>query len=296
MIDGTDRVSAIQNLLAKFDLAGFAGKRTAVKANYNSSDAFPASTHIDTLRAIMQNLNGAGADRIVLAERSGMGDTRRVLEETGVFRLAEEAGFDVVVLDELPAEGWVQIIDERLHWSRGFKLAGAFAEAERVVQTCCLKTHRFGGHFTMSLKNSVGMVADRDPSGSYEYMGELHSSQFQRQMIAEINKFYKVDIVVMDATEAFVRDGPERGELVKPNLMLASKDRVALDVVGVAVLRSYGSTPEVMKGRISGLEQISRAAELGVGISTASQIKLVPLDSTSQKTAENLQTILDREG
>jgi len=36
-----------------------------------------------------------------------------------------------------------------------------FLEAEKVVQTCCLKTHRFGGHFTLSLKNSVGLVAKK---------------------------------------------------------------------------------------------------------------------------------------
>ncbi len=48
-------------------------------------------------------------------------------------------------------------------------------------------------------------------------------------MIAEINREYKVDLVVMDGTCAFVDGGPERGTQVQPNLMLASKDRVALD-------------------------------------------------------------------
>jgi uncharacterized protein (DUF362 family) len=30
--------------------------------------------------------------------------------------------------------------------------------ASIVVADRCLKTHRFGGHFTLALKNSVGMV------------------------------------------------------------------------------------------------------------------------------------------
>ena len=100
----------------------------------------------------------------------------------------------------------------------------------------------------------------------------------------------------MDATEAFVRGGPEQGELVKPNLILASKDRVAIDAVGVALLRCYGSTPEIMKGNIFDLEQISRAAELGVGVSSASEIKLVPLDDESETEAEDIQKILDTQG
>jgi len=296
MVTSQDRVTAIRNLLREFNLADSKGAMVALKANYNSGDPFPASTHIDTLRAIVQGLNGAGATRIVLAERSGMGDTRQVLEDNRVFTLSKEVGFEVTVLDDLPPDGWLEIKPEGLHWVRGFKVAKIFVEAQKVVQTCCLKTHRFGGHFTMSLKNSVGLMAKRDPEGFHDYMAELHTSPFQRLMIAEINRFYKVDLVIMDATEAFVRGGPEQGELVKPNLILASKDRVAIDAVGVALLRSYGSTPEIMKGNIFDLEQISRAAELGVGVSSASEIKLVPLDDESETEAEDIQKILDTQG
>jgi uncharacterized protein (DUF362 family) len=148
----------------------------------------------------------------------------------------------------------------------------------------------------MSLKNSVGLVAKRDPGGFYEYMAELHTSPFQRQMIAEVNRFYKVDLIIMDATEAFVNGGPDRGELVKPDLMLASSDRVAMDAVGVALLRYYGGTSEVMRGRIFELEQISRAAELGVGVASASAIKLVPLDDKSQESTRKIREILDAQG
>jgi uncharacterized protein (DUF362 family) len=148
----------------------------------------------------------------------------------------------------------------------------------------------------MSLKNSVGLVARRDPEGVYDYMAELHTSPFQRLMIAEINRFYNTDLVIMDATEAFVRGGPDRGDLVKPSLMLASQDRVAIDAVGVALLRSYGSTPEVMNGRIFELEQISRAVQLGVGVSSASAIELVPLDSESESITGSIRDILDAQG
>ena len=148
----------------------------------------------------------------------------------------------------------------------------------------------------MSLKNSVGLVAKGDPAGVYDYMIELHTSPFQRLMIAEINRFYNVDMVVMDASEAFINGGPEQGELVRPNLILASNDRVAIDAVGVALLRSYSSAPEVMRGRIFDLEQISRAAELGVGVRAASDIRLIPLDSESEKAATTFQEILHVQG
>ena len=293
LIDASDRVLGIKKLFEKFSSIDFRGAEVALKANYNSADPFPASTHIDTLETIIREMNLAGASRIILAERSGMGDTRRVLEDRGVMKLADKLGFEIVILDDVPADGWQEINPDGLHWLRGFKIAKIFTETKRVVQTCCLKTHRFGGHITMSLKNSVGLVTKKDPDGIYDYMAELHTSIFQRLMIAEINRFYKVDLIIMDGTEALVRGGPDKGELVKPNLILASKDRIAIDAVGVALLRSYGTTSEVMKGKIFELEQIHRATELGVGIDSPSKIKLIPLDRETEKTSQTILKILN---
>ena len=72
------------------------------------------------------------------------------------------------------------------HWPNGLHAARLFTEAPCAVQTMCCKTHRFGGHFTLSLKNSVGLAAKRVPEDSYNYMSELHGSPHQRRMIAEI--------------------------------------------------------------------------------------------------------------
>ena len=65
----------------------------------------------------------------------------------------------------------------------------------------------------------------------YDYIWELHSSPNQRQMIAEINSNYNLDFVLMDGIKAFVTGGPDRGTLVEPNLLLASRDRVAIDAL-----------------------------------------------------------------
>ena len=128
----------------------YSGKQVALKANFNSADPFPASTHLDTLRAIVGTLKGAGAAEITLAERSGMGDTREVLEQMGVLALSRELGFNAVVLDDLGKDGWVKFERDGTHWLRGFYMAKVFHDADKIVNTCCLKTHRFGGHFTLS--------------------------------------------------------------------------------------------------------------------------------------------------
>ncbi len=219
--DASDRTAGTKRICENIDLSDFSGAEIALKANFNSADPPPASTHIDTLDAICATILAEKPKKLTLAERSGMGNTRRVLEARGVIKLASERGFSAVVLDELDRTGWREIQAPGLHWSRGFFIAGIFTRADRVVQTCCLKTHRFGGHFTMSLKNSVGLIAKRVPGINHDFMGELHSSPYQRLMIAEINKFYRTDLVVMDAAEGFTTGGPDKGKLIHPGVIIA---------------------------------------------------------------------------
>lgn len=292
IIQTTDREEGVRMLLREFDDIDFMDKSISLKANFNSADPPPASTHLKTLETIVKYLKETGAEELTLAERSGMGKTGSVLESMEVNELGERLGFNIISLDNLEVDGWKKIEADWLSWKDGFYIANVFREADRVVQICCLKTHRYGGHFTMSLKNSVGLVASRVPPDGHDYMRELHSSSHQREMIAEINKFYDVDLIVMDAIEAFVSGGPDTGKLVYPRLLLASRDRVALDAVGVAILRSYGSTREIMEGKIFDLAQIHRAASIGVGVSSAEDIVLVPLNDGAIKKTEELREIL----
>jgi uncharacterized protein (DUF362 family) len=289
----SDRAAGVSEVLGAFDLSAFAGLDVALKANFNSVDPFPASTDIVTLATIADAILDEHPEKLTLAERSGGGPTRDVLVNLGILALAEDRGFRVVVLDELDRSGWHEVEDACLSWSRGFFVANVFARADRVVQTCCLKTHRYGGHFTCSLKNMVGCIARKVPGVNFDFMNDLHTSPRQRSMVAEINRFVKSDLVIMDATEAFSSGGPDKGKVIRPEIIIGGKDRVAIDAVGVALLRSFGTVPDVMDGKIFELEQIRRAAELGIGIGSAKAIRLVPLDDASAPVAEKIQQQLD---
>jgi uncharacterized protein (DUF362 family) len=280
-----DRADGVARAIALLDSNPVQGKPVILKPNFNSAHTTPGSTHIDTLRALVSNLQGMGAGKITLAERSGPGDsTQTVMEKKGIPDLARELGFDILNMQEMDESGWVLVRPPDSHWENGFLFPRIYSEAECIVQTCCLKTHAYGGHFTMSLKCSVGMV----PGGS-PYMRELHSSQYQREMIAEINTAYATDLVVMDGVDAFVDGGPAQGTLAKANVMLASSDRVAIDAVGVATLRLLGTTPDVSRGTVFEQDQIARAAKLGVGVASADQIELVTGDAESKNFADNVR-------
>jgi uncharacterized protein (DUF362 family) len=289
-----DRAAGVEQAL---DLLGFGplrGQTVFLKPNFNSADPFPGSTHNDTLAALVRRLQARGAGPITVGDRSGMGETRRVMERKGIPDLAEELGFEALILDDLDATGWERMQPPGSHWKRGFAIARPVLDTDVVVQTCCLKTHRFGGHFTLSLKNSVGLVAKRIPAEGYNYMRELHSSRHQRQMIAEVNLAYQPDLILMDGLQAFVEGGPARGQRVAPGVILAGRDRVAIDAVGVAILRSFGTTRSVSRGAIFEQAQIARAVELGLGVSGPGEIGFMTDDPESESFAARICDILVR--
>ncbi len=268
------------------------GNKVLLKPNFNSADPAPGSTHPDALRAMIMQLREMGAGAITLGERSGMGDTQRVMQQVGAFNLAEELGFETVIFDALDEEDWALIQSKDNHWERGFAVPKMLLDSEAVVQICNLKTHRYGGHFTLSLKNSVGFAAKQIAGAGYNFMSELHGSPDQRTMIAEINRTYAPALVVMDGIEAFTSGGPDRGKLVRPEVMLASRDRVALDAVGVAILRLFGTTPEVSEGRVFEQAQIARAVELELGAQSPQDVRILTGDNASEAFSAEIRPLI----
>ena len=142
----------------------------------------------------------------------------------------------------------------------------------------------------MSLKLHVGVVPTS--RHGFQYMSELHGSPHQRKMIAEINGAFKPDLILLDGIHAFVDGGPATGRRAKGNVFLASTDRVAIDAVGVAVLKSLGSNDQIMKPKIFAQEQIARAAEIGLGASSPSEIDVFSVDDQSAEYRNRVVEIL----
>ena len=285
----SDRAKAIAECLEALEFRACDGRDVALKANFNSADAFPASTHPETLAALVTALKARRAGGITLAERSGMGDTRRVLEQTGALDVAQRAGVRVVVLDEVGRPAWESFRAQ--HWPSGLYAARLFTEAPCAVQTMCCKTHRFGGHVTLSLKNTVGLIAKRVPGNGHDYMQDLHRSPHQRAMIAEANLAWRPAVSVMDALEAFVDGGPEAGTRAAPGVFLASDDRCALDAAAIALLRQHGMKGPAGSGPIGRTDQLARALELGLG-AAPNRVEVVPTSPAGAELATRLTAML----
>ncbi len=267
------------------------GKNVLIKPNFNTADVCPGSTHNDTLVAIVDELWRMGAKSVSLGERS-YPLTRKVMEEKGIVPLMQERDVSIINFDDLEESDWIEFKPKDSHWPNGYRIARPILEAECLVSTCCLKTHQYGGVFSMSLKLHVGVVPTS--RHGFNYMTELHGSLHQRKMIAEINAPFHPSMVILDGVDAFIDGGPMSGKRAKGEVFLASSDRVAIDAVGVGVLKVLGSNPAVMNRKIFDQEQLARAAELGLGASSPSEIELSPADEDSREYCANVQDMIDR--
>ena len=282
VISTSDRVYGVNKSLELLELNPVKGKNVIFKPNFNTADPPPASSSMETIKQLVIKLKEMGANSITIAERAGPAKTSDVFEKKGLHAMANELDFSIVDLTRIPKGEFVLKKPEGSHWKDGFFFAKIYDEAECIVETCCLKTHMYGGHFTLSLKNAVGVVKKKN-------MSELHSSEYQREMIAEINSVYKPDLIVMDGVITFVDRGPMEGTRVDGNVFVAGTDKIAIDAVGVAILRILGTTPEVTNGPIFEQDQIKRAVELELGVTSPLDIEFLTDSEESEKLVAQIK-------
>jgi len=284
-----DRAAAVAPVIDALGANPVDKKHVLIKPNFNTADVCPGSTHNDTLTALVQKIWSMGAKTVSLGERS-YPPTRSVMEQKGLLPLLSKLDVQVIDFDALEAKDWVRVDAKGSHWKDGFRVARPILEAECLVSTCCLKTHQYGGVFTMALKLHVGVVPTS--RHGFNYMRELHSSPHQCKLIAEINAPFRTHLVVLDGIDAFVDGGPMDGKRARGNVFLASADRVAIDAVGLAVLKHLGSNERIMQTKIFEQEQIARAVELGIGAGSPAGIDLAAANDASREYRDAVAAVL----
>jgi uncharacterized protein (DUF362 family) len=286
-----DRKTGVSLSIKTLAINPVKNKDVLIKPNFNTADLVPGSTHNDTLVALVEEVWKMGAKSVSLGERS-YPPTRSVMEQKGILPPMKELDVKIVDFDELDKKDWVKVNPEDSHWQDGFRVARPILESECLISTCCLKTHQFGGVFTMSLKLHVGVVPTS--RHGFSYMSELHQSPHQRKLIAELNAPFKPDLVVLDGIDAFVDGGPADGKRAKGNVFLAGTDRVAIDAVGLAILKALGSNAQIMNTKIFEQEQIARAAEIGLGVASPLEIEAFAANPASQNYRDRVVEILNK--
>jgi len=229
------------------------GDVVLLKPNFNTADPFPASTDFEFLKCVVELVYEAGPKIVMLGDSSTISlNTRKIMEKLGIFELEKmDCPPKIYVFDE---RTWVKKEIPSGKYLKKVWVSQYLDRADKLILLPCLKTHNLA-QFTGSLKLSVGFMKP------FQRIF-LHSRHIQEK-IAELNKIIHPDLIIMDARKCFINKGPDKGEIREPNLILASKNRVAIDVEGIKIIQNYKGNS--LKG-INPWEmpQIKKAKEYGI--------------------------------
>jgi uncharacterized protein (DUF362 family) len=246
-----DRILEAVDSIGGFAKAIEKGDRILLKPNFNTGDAPPGSNDPDFVKAVIELLYEHGAGSVLVGESSMVSaSTRKIFEETGMFSKAGQAGAEMAFFDE---GKWTKVSTGG-KFLKTVSLPKAALEPRKLVHVCCMKTHRWA-KFTMSLKLSVGFMK------SNERM-RLHVIHIEEK-VADLNLVVHPSLIIMDGRKCFINAGPACGELREPNLILASGDRIAIDVEAIKTIQSYAGNN--LEDEPWSYKQIRRAVELGLG-------------------------------
>jgi uncharacterized protein (DUF362 family) len=113
------------------------------------------------------------------------------------------------------------------------------------------KSHSNTG-ISMGIKGLMGLIWDR---------WSFHSRYNINEALADLATVLRPTLTILDATRALTTGGPGGpGEVVKPNLVIAGTDPIAVDSFGVGVAPWYG---QKFKGRQ--VEHLLTASQRGLG-------------------------------
>ena len=312
-----DHVRAAE--LALQETAGFdfvqAGQRVYLKVNTNSGDAFPYSTSPDMIRWVAEKVRARGGE-VFVGDRSFFGDrnTQGNFQRNGIVGICEELGIDLHVFGDPMTDSAANSVDwmdlpaeidglgaRSAYWTGTMRIPAMVAQADHIVAMPCVKTH-FISTYTMSMKNMIGIINPRDRSQANNLGNHSVSGDKLHRQVAFMNKAGPaVSLVVLDGWNALVSGGPLPSnapprapagwvaQVAEPHMVIISRDRVAADLTGLALLKSLSPMYEMIQTTTARANrQMVRALASGVGISEMSQFDL---SGPSVPTIEMLRTL-----
>jgi uncharacterized protein (DUF362 family) len=289
-------------LYAVIKLVSERGPKRIIVADRSFSPIFDTSTPktIDVMRKVGH----------LDAVNQAVSDVKAPVVAVGL----EDAAAELELLGRKDAPMWRKIKPEKADsWPDGFELAELLFAVDHVINVPVIKTH-FQAWFTMSMKAFVGMshhrtrrefhtafkgsnsLADQKSSGSRRRLGPEGRKQDIDEVaplvdrVAELNLGITPALNILDGTRSFVFGGPSHGDTVDPKLIVASRDRVAADATGVAVLKRYGTERRLQKFSVWENPFIQHGIKIGLGIDSREKLKLkhAGMDEDIQEILDNL--------
>jgi len=238
--------------------------KVLIKPNVGFSDS-SADTSPEVVGAILSILKDIGVKDIIIAESAVRGsNTTYNFRVSGIEQVAKK--FDVKLIDLKRVEKKVKVLTgNRAKKLKTITTYPIVYESDVIISVPRLKRH-VEAVVTISLKNMMGILPDMDKA--IFHLRGLH------QCIADLNTVFKPDLVVVDATEVMTRRGPQGGDLVKADTIIASGDPVAADLIASKLLFELEGTTDPM-GKAMNVKHIKLAEEVGVGTADPNSIEVI---------------------
>jgi uncharacterized protein (DUF362 family) len=264
--DVDEMVRACVDLIGGIEKLKVRGKTVLVKPNVVAGDPPPTTTNPEVVRSTVKLFYEAGAKKVIVGDMSGLValPTKKNLETTGIGRAAREAGAEVIDFDEAD---WIEVKPPEVRLVRSIHLAKPVYEADLFINLPVVKTHR-NATYSICLKNLVGVTHPR-------YRPYRVDVTKWEEVVAEINLCAHPDLNIVDATTIMAEGGPWQGTARKTDMIIASGDRIAADVVGLGLIKRFNLWEPVSKKRVWDQRQILHAQSLGLGIKNKKSLELV---------------------
>ncbi len=213
----------------------------------------------------------AGASSLAVGDMSALLalPTRPNLERTGIARVAEETGAELLAFDE---GDWLEVKPPNTTFATRVYVAEPAHRAERLISVPVIKTHR-SASFSCALKNTVGCVHGKNKPWAYGSTG-------WEPAVAELNLAVRPHLFVVDGLQSMVKGGPWSGEAEPTSVILVSGDPIATDIIALGLIKSFGRWEPVSQKGVWEQTQIQRGIALGLGARGPEEVQLLAEDLT----------------
>lgn len=231
------------------------GQTVCVKPNigWDSTPELAANTNPLLVKQIIKHCYEAGAKEVYVFDHT-CDNWNRCYKNSGIESAVNDAGGKIV---SGASEGYYQNISVKSgKILRDAKVHEILLSADVLINVPVLK-HHGGGRITVGMKNMMGVVWDR----GYWHRNDLH------QCIADFSTYCKPALVVVDAYNVMLQNGPRGGsqaDLENMKSLLLSTDIVAADS---AAAKLFGMDPQ-------DIPYIKYADELKIGSMDLSRLKI----------------------
>jgi uncharacterized protein (DUF362 family) len=271
IVHGTDVPAMVQRaleLIGGLEKLQLAGTDVLLKPNVVGGEAPPITTDPRVVQALGTLVRGHKPASLAVGEMSAVLalPTRPHLEQTGMAQVARAVGAHVLAFDE---GEWVEVHPPQAEYTKTVYVAKAAYEAPRLISVPVIKTHRHAS-FSCALKNTVGCVHGKNKPWMYGSGWEM--------AIAELNTAVRPHLYVVDGLQSLVQGGPWAGEAIPTQVILASGDPIATDVVALGLIKAFGRWDLVTAKGVWEQVQVQRAIALGLGVRGPGEVELLSED------------------